>query len=275
MPPETSSACHTPQICPPVLPRSTVNSSDSTKRRQLKRMEITLTSFLKTCNLSESSCKEATSHTRASTLPPNRNPITKKEYRFLSDIITQRAPCNLLIFGWEPQYRRLAKINSAGTTVILEDTPEKVRVRRSNSTRIYKVSYDVKAKEAYRLLKHARDGAACAPNSGPIETSSCKLALTNLPNEVYRSIWDVILIDGPGSDRPEAPGRMTAIYTSSTIARAGNITTNVVLHDVDRMIEKWFSREFLCEENLDSSKGRYWNFKIKGGQQWHSTSFCS
>lgn len=131
------------------------------------------------------------------------------------------------------------------------------------------------AKEAYKLLKHARDGISCAPNSGPLQTSACKLALTNLPKEVYTRKWDVILVDGPNSGGPEVPGRMTAIYTSSMIARAWNITSNVVIHDVDRMIEKWFSREFLCEENLVSSKGRYWNFKIKGGEQWHSASFCS
>lgn len=313
MPPEvsTSPARHT-QIHPPVLPRSALNSSDNHKHRQLERMEITLTSkrlihtlvfilasmsifrllrfsiisfsssprsgwegLVKTCNLTESNCKEVPSHTRASSSSPHSKPITKKEYRFLTDIITKKVPCNLLIFGWEPQYRHLVKVNTAGTTVILEDTPEKIRIRRSNSTRIYKVSYDIKAKEAYELLKHARDEVACAPNSGPLETSTCKLALSNLPNEIYTSKWDVILVDGPSSDGPEAPGRMTAIYTSSMIARAGNTTTNVVIHDVERMIEKWFSREFLCEENLVSSKGRYWNFKIEGGEQWHTNSFCS
>ena len=36
---------------------------------------------------------------------------------------------------------------------------------------------------------------------------------------------------------PEAPGRMGAIYTASMIARAGN-ATDVMVHDVDRKIEK-------------------------------------
>lgn len=313
MPPElsTSLACQPLQIRP-VSSRPTANSSGSHKHRQLKKMQINLTSkrffnillfilacmsifrllkfaittfssspqygwgdFVKTCNYSESSCRGVSSHMKASS-SPNSKPITKKENQFLSKIITQRAPCNLLIFGWEPQYRRLVKINTAGTTVILEDTPERIkRIRRSNSTRIYKVDYDVTAKEAYKLLKHAREEVACAPHSRPLETSICKLALANLPNEVYTTKWDVILVDGPSSDGPEAPGRMTAIYTSSLIARAGNITTNVLIHDVDRAIEKWFSREFLCEENIVSSKGRYWNFRIKGGQQSHSASFCS
>ncbi|CAO2826976.1 unnamed protein product [Amaranthus hypochondriacus] len=308
MPPEvfTSSACHSIQIRHIVLPRLALNSH---KHRQLKRMEITLTSkrfihilvfvlacmsifrllrfaitsysslpirgwadIVKTCNSMDSSCGEVSSHTTASS--QNSRRITKKEYQFISNIITWRAPCNLLIFGWEPEYLRLAKKNAAGITVFLEDTPERTkRMRRSNKTRIHKVNYGVAAKEAYTLLRHAREEVACAPNSGTLETSTCKLALTNLPDEVYTYKWDVIIVDGPSSDGPEAPGRMTAIYTSSMLARTGNITTNVVIHDVDRMIEKWFSREFLCDENLISSKGRYWNFGIKSGDQTYA-SFC-
>lgn len=168
------------------------------------------------------------------------------------------------------------KINAAGITVFLEDNPGRVkRMRGLNSTRIYKVNHDIPAKEAFELLKHAREETACIADLGSLETSKCKLALKKLPDIVYGKNWDLIIVDGPSSDGPEAPGRMAAIYTSSVIARAGNITTNVVVHDVDRMIERWFSWEFLCEENLVSSKGRYWNFGIKGDNPSNSTRFCS
>lgn len=89
--------------------------------------------------------------------------------------------------------------------------------------------------------------------------------------EVYQHKWDVIVVDGPSGDTPEAPGRMGTIYTASIIARAGNMT-DVVIHDVNRMIEKWFSWEFLCDENLVSSKGKLWIFRIRG--QLNSTTFC-
>lgn len=79
------------------------------------------------------------------------------------------------------------------------------------------------------------------------------------------------MVDGPRGDMPEAPGRMAAIYTASMLARAGN-AAHVVVHDVDRTIEKWFSWEFLCEENLVASKGKLWNFRITG--QSNSTRFC-
>lgn len=104
-----------------------------------------------------------------------------------------------------------------------------------------------------------------------LQQSTCQLALTNLPQEVYEINWDIMVVDGPSGDSLEAPGRMATIYTASMIARAGN-TTDVVVHDVQRTIEKWFSWEFLCEENLVSSKGHLWHFRLRG--QSNSKRFC-
>ncbi|KAK9277837.1 hypothetical protein L1049_027394 [Liquidambar formosana] len=199
--------------------------------------------------------------------------LTGKEFKLLSNLISRKAPCNLLVFGLQPQYLTLASINTGGTNIFLEDDLDKLSTIKttSNNTRIYKVEYRIPAGDAYKLLKHAREKPTCAPNSGPLERSTCQLALTKLPKEVYELKWDVVVVDGPSGDRLEAPGRMTTIYTASIIARAGNMT-DVVVHDVNRMIEKWFSWEFLCEENLVSSKGRLWNFRIKG--ELNSTRFC-
>lgn len=132
------------------------------------------------------------------------------------------------------------------------------------------MDYQIPAKEAYKLLKHARENPDCAPSS-KLQLSKCQLALKNLPQEVYELKWDLVVVDGPSGSTPDEPGRMAAIYTASMMARNGNIT-DVVVHDVDRMIEKWFSWEFLCDENLVSSKGRLWNFRITG--QSNSTNFC-
>lgn len=56
------------------------------------------------------------------------------------------------------------------------------------------------------------------------------------------------MVDRPSGHNPVCPGRMTSIYTAGVLAKSVNGSTNVVVHDVDRMIEKWFSWEFLCEE---------------------------
>ncbi|XP_042496383.1 glucuronoxylan 4-O-methyltransferase 1-like [Macadamia integrifolia] len=200
--------------------------------------------------------------------------FTAKELQLLSKIVSFRAPCNLLVFGFQPQFLLLSSINAGGTTVFLEENPEKIRAfsTKSKSTRIYKVEHRTVAGEAYKLLKQSREDPACSPQQRPLQASTCKLALTKLPREVYKRKWDVVLIDGPRGDSPEAPGRMAAIYTIGMMAKVGNVT-DVLVHDVDRMIEKWFSWNFFCDENLVSSKGKLWHFRIKGNL--NSTSFCS
>ena len=205
---------------------------------------------------------------------PNLTVLTEKEFLLLANLVADRAPCNLLFFGLEHEYLSLSSINDGGTTIFLEDDPSKVlnmNQTDSNTTRIYKVEYWVPAKDAYKLLKHSRKNMACANISGQLQSSTCRLALRNLPQEVYELTWDVVVVDGPSGNAPEAPGRMAAIYTAAVMARNGNVT-DVVVHDVDRMIERWFSWEFLCDENLVSSKGKLWNFKIRG--QLNSTEFC-
>ncbi|KAF9602244.1 hypothetical protein IFM89_025954 [Coptis chinensis] len=183
-------------------------------------------------------------------------------------------PLQTSCFGLPPEYLFLSSLNTNGTTIFLDDNPENLKTIRTNNaaTQIYKVKHHVAAKEAYNLLKQARVDPVCAPQAGPLRFSSCKLALKQLPNSVYELKWDVILVDGQSTDKPEAPGRMSAIYTAAMIARTGNLT-DVLVHDVDKMIEKWFTREFLCEENLISSKGKLWHLRITGNSS--STSFCS
>ncbi|KAL6177637.1 hypothetical protein ACLB2K_049162 [Fragaria x ananassa] len=148
----------------------------------------------------------------------NATALQKKEYQLLSNLISERAPCNLLIFGLEPQYLSLSSINAGGTTIFLEDDATKISAMTSdsNTTRIYKVDYKVPAKEAYNLLRHARETPVCAPSSKQLQVSECQLALKNLPQEVYELKWDVVVVDGPSGNKPEAPGRMAAIYTAKT-----------------------------------------------------------
>lgn len=212
------------------------------------------------------SCSNAPSYSLGtSTNQPNASALTKKEFKLLSKLITSKAPCNLLIFGLDPQYLELSKINAKGINVFLEDDSNKINAikRKSNSTQIYKVDYQRPAKDAYKLLKHARQNPACAPRSELLPSSKCKLTFKDLPQDVFKHKWDVILVDGPSGDMLEAPGRMSTIYTASMLARNGN-TTDVLVHDIDRTVEKWFSWEFLYEENLVSSKGKLWNFRLSG-----------
>lgn len=114
-------------------------------------------------------------------------------------------------------------------------------------------------------------------NLSSINAGGITVFLEDDPEEVYKLKWDVVVVDGPIGDTPEAPGRMPTIYTAGMLARTDGIgkkTTDVVVHDVHRTIEKWFSWEFFCEQNLVSARGKLWVFRIPVHQS-NSTSFCS
>ncbi|CAH2078032.1 unnamed protein product [Thlaspi arvense] len=227
-----------------------------------------------------SSPAESSQHIRATNA--SQSVLTEKELKLLLDTVTRRSPCNVLVFGFTPQYLMLSSINTRGITVILEDEPAKITTLRDevnpNNTRIYGLKYhQMEVKNAYKLLRHARANPACAPNVNNLRQGSpeCKLKLRDLPQEVDKIKWDVIVVDGPRGDDLEAPGRMGSIYTAAVLARKGrsNSTTDVLVHDVHRTAEKWLSWEFLCQENQVSAKGNFWKFRVKG--QLNATSFCS
>ncbi|CAN1175271.1 Probable methyltransferase At1g27930 [Linum perenne] len=235
----------------------------------------------------ESLCSsESTGCNRSSTSTTNQRKgrsiasrLSKKEFKLLSNLVKSRAPCNLLIFGMGNQHLKLSSLNSGGKTLFLEDDSNKINKlqQKVNSSWTYSVEYPIPAEKAYQLLKHARESPECGPaaasSSGLLMNSTCRLALTTLPRQVYEVRWDVVVVDGPSGDSPEAPGRMSAIYMAGLLARVTDNVTDVVVHDTHRTIEKWFSWEFLCKENMVSSKGRLWRFEIRGLPD--SERFCA
>ncbi|MQL84797.1 hypothetical protein Taro_017315 [Colocasia esculenta] len=206
--------------------------------------------------------------------------LNQEELRLLSSIISLRAPCNLLFFGLRPQLLALSALNAGGRTVFLDDGVRNLRAAaqppKSQSVQVYKVRYNDTAGRAYDMLRRARSDPACALEAaaGDLRSSACPLALSWLPDEVHQRCWHVIVVDGPSGDRAEAPGRMATIYSAGVMARAGERAAEVLVHDVDRTVEKWYSWEYLCNENLASAKGKLWHFRIPGGNSKFS-GFCS
>lgn len=92
----------------------------------------------------------------------------------------------------------------------------------------------------------------------------CRLVLGELPDEVYSKHWDVIMIDGPKGYYPEAPGRMAAIFTAAVMAKSRTKpgATHIVLHDVNRRVERVYAERFLCKKYLVKSVDRLWHFVI-------------
>lgn len=106
--------------------------------------------------------------------------------------------------------------------------------------------------------------------------SECKLGINDLPNHVYEVDWDVILVDGPRGDWPDAPGRVMPIFTSGVLARSkkgGNGKTHVFVHDFGGEVQRVCGEEFLCRENLVEASETLGHYVVERMEEG-SFQFC-
>ncbi|KAL6188220.1 hypothetical protein ACLB2K_039613 [Fragaria x ananassa] len=195
------------------------------------------------------------------------------------EVLKSRAPCNFLVFGLGYDSLMWASFNPRGTTLFLEENPKWVQtvLKSSPELRAETVNYRTQLKQADELLASYKSEAACALSEVVLRGNErCKLALSNLPDEVYEKEWDLIMIDAPRGYFPEAPGRMAAIFSAAVMARRrrGSGATHVFLHDVDRKVEKAFAEEFLCRKFLVKAVGRLWHFEIPSATNATDARFC-
>ncbi|XP_050373456.1 probable methyltransferase At1g27930 [Argentina anserina] len=195
------------------------------------------------------------------------------------EVLKSRAPCNFLVFGLGHDSLMWTTFNPRGTTLFLEEDPKWVQtvLKDAPELRAETVNYRTQLKQADELLGLYKFEPACKPSVAVIRGNErCKLALSNLPEEVYEKEWDLIMIDAPRGYFPEAPGRMAAIFSAAVMARRrrGSGATHVFLHDVDRKVEKAFAEEFLCRKYLVKAVGRLWHFEIPSADNATDASFC-
>ncbi|XP_065875622.1 arabinogalactan O-methyltransferase 1 [Euphorbia lathyris] len=183
------------------------------------------------------------------------------------DVLKVFAPCNFLVFGLGRDSLMWTSLNPRGTTIFLEEDPRWVKsvLKNAPTLQVYTVQYRTQLKEADNLLASYRNEPDCSYSKAYLRGNfNCKLALEGLADEIYEKEWDLIMIDAPRGYFPEAPGRMTAIFSAAIMARSrkGSGVTHVFLHDVDRKVEKVFAEEFLCRKHLVKAVGRLWHFEI-------------
>ncbi|XAR58279.1 Glucuronoxylan 4-O-methyltransferase [Bertholletia excelsa] len=196
---------------------------------------------------------------------------SRREISVTFDVLKNLYPCNFLVFGLGYDSVMWSSLNPRGTTLFLEEDIRWVHrvLKEAPSLRVHPVRYATRLSDADQLLATYRFEPHCLPPHVRLHGETrCKLALSNLPDDVYDREWDVILIDGPRGYFPAAPGRMAPIFTAAVMARARTRrgVTHVVLHDVDRKVEKTFAREFLCEKYLVKHVDRLWHFEIPPGE---------
>ena len=204
------------------------------------------------------------------------------DVRAIAAALKRRAPCNLLVFGLGGETPLWRALNHGGRTVFLDENQWYVShlEGRHPGLEAYDVAYTTTVREFPDLLEAAR--AARAAECRPVQNllfSDCRLAINDLPNQLYDVAWDVILVDGPRGYTASSPGRMSAIFTAGVLARARKeegAATDVLVHDYEREVERACSREFLCEENRvpASSTRSLAHFVIRGGSAVRRDAFC-
>ncbi|XP_062151641.1 arabinogalactan O-methyltransferase 1-like [Alnus glutinosa] len=196
-------------------------------------------------------------------------------------VLQSLAPCNFLVFGLGHDSLMWASLNPRGTTLFLEEDPKWVQtiIQRAPVLRASTVRYRTRLSQADDLLSSYRSEPDCSPSNLRLRNTRCRLALTELPDEVQGEEWDMIMIDAPRGYFPEAPGRMAAIYSAAVMARARTRpgVTHVFLHDVNRRVERVYAKEFLCMKYKVNGVGRLWHFQIPPASNMtinNTGSFC-
>jgi len=105
---------------------------------------------------------------------------------------------------------------------------------------------------------------------------ACKLVLESFPDNVYETVWDMIMIDASNRYFSKAPRWMVTVF--STVMMASNRkepnVTHALLHDVERKVEKVYMKEFLCKKNLVNDVGRLSHFQIPPSNNTYTSHFC-
>ena len=111
----------------------------------------------------------------------NKIQLTPEQLKVIAMTVKRKAPCKFLVFGAGNDSAFWSNINRGGVTIFLEHNKywlQKI-TKKSKSVIVFLVNYDTQIKDWQHLLEHP------------------SLLNMDLPIDVERKAWDVILVDAP------------------------------------------------------------------------------
>jgi glucuronoxylan 4-O-methyltransferase len=176
----------------------------------------------------------------------NPGQATFAEYKLVYDTLAARAPCKMLVFGVGRDSPLWMTTNAPGRTVFLENKERWVNVARELSPGI----------EVHRVRYPTLQGLA------PVLRYVPRFLRTwGIPQDVWKTAWDVILVDAPRGTRWYKPGRAMSVYTASLLARRAP-GCDVFVHDTNRETERNASDWFLGANCLVEQAGTMRHYRL-------------
>lgn len=183
----------------------------------------------------------------------NPGQATYEEYKLVYDVLVERAPCNLLVFGVGRDSSLWLDANEGGRSVFLEDVAEWAAFARDAvpGIEVYDVRYGT-LRVLWPVLKHFEE----------------RLGMDELPADIGEVDWGVILVDAPRGTRWYRPGRMKSIYMASVLGGREGATdessggADVFVHDCHRRVEREASDRFLGADRLVAQAGSMRHYRL-------------
>jgi glucuronoxylan 4-O-methyltransferase len=174
----------------------------------------------------------------------NPGQATFEEYKLVVDVVVERAPCRMLVFGVGRDSTLWIDANRAGTTVFLEDNRAWAAHARDHVSGIE--VHDVR----YRTIRALWPVYRRWP--GLLQPES-------FPSDVRAAPWDIVLVDGPRGTRWYRPGRMKSVLAARQFAAPG---AEVFIHDCNRTVERESGDVFLGADRLVSQAGSMRHYRL-------------
>ncbi|KAK6946078.1 Polysaccharide biosynthesis domain [Dillenia turbinata] len=215
------------------------------------------------------------------TISDNNTHMTSMELNIVASVLrSYQFSSNFLIFGLTHETHLWKALNFKGRTIFIDENEYLVKKFEDIDSQIeaYDVQYTTKVSQTAELMSYGKEEYKneCRPFQNLL-FSECKIGLTDLPNHIYDINWDVILIDGPKGYSGHTPGRLSAIFTAGVFARSKkmkNVKTHVLVHEINRDLERECSSEYLCDQNLVETTDNLGHFVVGTGDA-KTFEFCN